>query len=46
MIPRSHPLAAVGGAYNAVFVESRVGRAADVLRPRRRRFADRQCRAR
>src|SRR4029078_6611002 len=22
MIPRSHPLAAVGGAYNAVFVES------------------------
>jgi len=23
MIPRSHPLAAVGGAYNAVFVESR-----------------------
>jgi homoserine dehydrogenase len=23
MIPRSHPLASVGGAYNAVFVESR-----------------------
>jgi homoserine dehydrogenase len=23
MIPRSHPLAAVGGAYNAVFVEAR-----------------------
>ena len=34
MIPRTHPLASVGDAFNAVFVEARGGRAADVLRPR------------
>ena len=41
MIPRSHPLAGVREAYNAVFVEAEVGRPADVLRPGRRRCADR-----
>ncbi|MGH1556081.1 hypothetical protein ACRAWF_42750 [Streptomyces sp. L7] len=34
MIPLSHPLASVRGAYNAVFVEVRRVGAADVLRPR------------
>ena len=42
MIPRTHPLASVGDAFNAVFVEARGGRAADVLRPGRRRRADRE----
>ena len=37
MIPRTHPLAAVGGAYNAVFVEARLRGTADVLRRRGRR---------
>ncbi len=39
MIPRSHPLAAVGGAYNAVFVEASRP-AADVLRGGRGRHPD------
>ena len=42
MIPRTHPLASVREAYNAVFVESRGRRPADVLRPRRRRRPDRE----
>ncbi len=42
MIPRSHPLAGVREAFNAVFVEARRGRAADVLRQGRRRRPDRQ----
>ena len=45
MIPRSHPLASVREAYNAVFVESRGRRPADVLRPRCRRRADGERRA-
>ncbi len=35
MIPRSHPLASVREAFNAVFVESEAAGSADVLRPRR-----------
>ncbi len=41
MIPRSHPLATVGGAYNAVFVEAESA-CADVLRRGRGRHAHRQ----
>ena len=40
MIPAAHPLASVRDAFNAVFVEGRAGRAADVLRSRRRRGPD------
>ena len=46
MVPRTHPLASVREAYNAVFVECRRGRPADVLRPGRRWRADGQRRAR
>ena len=42
MIPRSHPLAGVREAYNAVFVEAESAGRADVLRPRRRGAPDRQ----
>ena len=42
MIPRSHPLAAVGGAYNAVFVEAESAGPAHVLRRGRRRHPHRQ----
>ena len=42
MIPRSHPLASVGGAYNAVFVESRSAGRLMFYGPGRRRFADGQ----
>ncbi len=40
MIPRSHPLAAVGGAYNAVFVEAKSAGQLDVLRSRGGRHPD------
>ena len=42
MIPRTHPLAGVREAFNAVFVEAESGGPADVLRPGCRRGADRQ----
>ena len=42
MIPRTHPLAGVREAFNAVFVEAEAAGRADVLRPRRRRRADRE----
>ncbi len=45
MIPRSHPLASVSEAYNAVFVEAESA-PADVLRRRGRRHPDRERRAR
>ena len=45
MIPRSHPLASVSEAYNAVFVEAESA-PADVLRRGRRRHPDRERRAR
>ena len=45
MIPRSHPLASVSEAYNAVFVEAESA-PADVLRRGRRRHPDRERRTR
>ena len=42
MIPRTHPLAGVREAFNAVFVEAEAAGRADVLRPGRRRRPDRQ----
>ena len=46
MIPRTHPLASVREAYNAVFVEAESAGSADVLRRGGRRRADRERRAR